>query len=117
MIAQNKLKDIQFSSDFNYERFKEAKSRTWSVGAWGQSTFSISHGLGYVPFFRLYIQFPSGRIYLGANGGNTYELSTGAQCDYIYADNNNIYVTMSENNGAGTISGNMYCDIYLERIN
>lgn len=115
-IADNKLKYIQFSSEFNYERFKETLTQAYSVGSFGQTTYTIPHNLGYRPFFRIFIVFPSGRLYLGVNGPATYEASSGAQCDNIKVDNTNFYVTMSENDGGGTISGTIYINVYEERL-
>lgn len=113
-INSSKYKDIGFSSQFDYQREFLSGSVNYSVSSFGVQTHTIAHGLEYNPFFRLFVLYPNGRYYSPAYGAAGYEASL--QVDSAYTDNNNLYVTVSENDGGGIISGTIYYKIYRRNV-
>ena len=114
-IPKTQYKKIQFSTEFNYQRQVISGTRSQALAAWNIRTITISHGLGYVPFFRLYVKMPSGKTYIAAAGASLYD--GGFQVEEFYADTNNLYITVSESSGSASGTVNFYYKIYEERVN
>lgn len=86
------------------------------ASAFATTTVTIPHNLGYVPYFRIWIKYPSGRTYYGNVGATSYEDSSFTQTEDIHADTTNLYVRMADGAGAGVGgSGTIYYRIYAEQ--
>lgn len=58
-MATNIL-NTQFSSEFRYEHISSKGHQTGAVvNSGGLTTFAIPHNLPYIPFVRIYINFPT----------------------------------------------------------
>ena len=105
---------LAFSADFRYERIALKTSKTFSLSAFGVTTVSIQHNLGYIPYIKSYYTYGDGKYYELYAGNRSYAIAgNGGQIDTAYADATNYYVEVSENNGS-PISGSIYCRIYAE---
>lgn len=117
MIAPDKYKHIAFSTLFNYERLAKSGSFDWSLpaAAYVTQTFSVAHNLGYRPYFKAWVKFPSGRIYVGSSTPNSYEPSSGVELDEVYATSTHLYFTIANFSGSVGGSGTIYYRVYEER--
>ena len=116
-IIPSQYKNIAFSSQFRYERVASKGQISYNLGTnpyYNYSLFTIPHNLGYIPFFRIFIQLPGSSIlFYKASGSSTYGLVGTYQIDEIYADANNLYVGIENyEDTAGT--GKIYYRIYEE---
>jgi hypothetical protein len=111
-IPTNRLKDIAFSTQFNYGKVGIRSHIDFNINTFESKTITISHGLGYRPFFRLWIQVPgSPRIYLMESGPTTFGNAPNMQIEGIGSDNTNIYVAFG-NYGGPLVNGRVYYRIY-----
>lgn len=108
---------LSFSSDFRYERVSLRGNRTFSVPSFGVTTLTIPHNLGYRPYFEAFYTYQNGKIYPFFAGPASYGIdgNTG-QADNAYTDATNLYLSMAEGSGAGTITGTVYYRIYEEQV-
>lgn len=106
-----------FDSQFRYERVYKRGSTPFSVAAFGVTTLTIPHNLGYVPYFKLWISYTTnGYIFDVASGPSSYGLGgNGGQTDSVKADSTNVYISVSESTGAGSIAGTVYYKIFAEK--
>lgn len=110
------LQNHAFNSEYRYERVNSLKGHIgFSLGAWGDTTFGITHNLGYIPYFKLWWQGANGRVFDLAAGPYSYGIAgDGLQVNDVHANTSQILVEMSENNGAAA-GGTIYYRIYEEQ--
>lgn len=117
-IPNANLAKVAFSTAFRYEQVRLRGNASYTMGTnafYNSTTVNIAHGLGYKPFFRIYIQFPgSTRFYQMETGPVTFGLVGSYQIANISSDNTNIVVQMESYNAAGG-SGLIYYRIYEEQ--
>jgi hypothetical protein len=116
-IPTANLSKITFSSAFRYENVHMKGSVTADVPntAFTIGTAVITHNLGYIPFYRVYIQFPGdSKIYAGSTGPTTFGLVSDYEVDTINADTTSLRVGLSKGTvGGGTFT--VYFRIYKEQ--
>ena len=116
-VSPSNYDKLAFSTQFRYQTISLRGSVNYSMGAdpyYNITTTTIRHGLGYKPYFRIYIKFPgSGRIYEMETGPGSYGLVNAYQIAGIGSDNTNITVQIESYNGAGG-TGTIYYRIYEE---
>lgn len=96
------------------ERIILKGSMSFSVGAFGIQTYTVSHGLGYIPYVKSFYTFGDGKYFRLFAGTASYALDgNGGQIDNEDIDSSNYSVSVSENNG-GPISGTIHYRIYAE---
>lgn len=114
-IPNNKLKDVSFSTQFDYSRPKLKGAYGFYLGQYGTVDLYIPHPLGYRPYFRLYMQLPgSGRVYHMESGPASYGLAGYTQVESIGSDGGSIHVRISDYGGTSG-NGVIYYRIYEDR--
>lgn len=110
---------VQFTSLYRYERVSSKGHQNFSIGTVYPASFplvTIPHGLGYVPYYMLYIQFGAGSYWPVFTGPLAYDFdSTGCSIVSHYADTSNIYVQLAGDTNGGIVTGNIYYRIYAEQ--
>jgi hypothetical protein len=115
-IPTNKLKDLAFSTQFRVEHVATKSHIDYTLAPFDFQTITIPHNLGYVPFFRLWVQFPgSSNLYYQASGPGTFALVGSFQIEDIYADTTNVYVRIADY-GGGSGNGKVYYRVYAEPL-
>lgn len=105
---------VAFSSAFRYERVATKGNKAFSVGAFGVTTYTVAHSLGYFPYYKAWYTYGDGKYFKIFAGTASFGIDgNGGQVDNVNVDNNNLNITISENSG-GTISGTIYYRIYAE---
>lgn len=109
---------LAFTSKFRYEQVQLHGSMPFSVTmAEFYKEFTITHNLGYTPFFRLWYDFGDGRVFELFAGPNSYNIAgNSAQVDNIYADGTKIVVAIDNFGSGPTVAGKIYWRIYQEQI-
>lgn len=117
-IPVSNYKHIAFSSKFRYLQVVNSGKVDYTIPstAFGNTIVTIPHSLDYPPYFRVWVKYPSGKIYSPMTGPSSYESSSGAEIEQLYADDNNLYIQIYNESGAATGgSGTIYYRIYSER--
>ena len=108
--------NLAFSSDFRYEHIAIKSHQPFSVSSFGDTTYTIPHNLGYIPYFKAWYTYGDGKYFQLFSGPVSYAIDgNGGQINNVYADTTNLYVEVSENNGS-PISGTIYYRIYAEPV-
>lgn len=112
MADNNKL---AFTSQFRYEQFVLRGSIPFSVTfAAGYAEFTITHNLGYIPFFRLWYDYGAAAKYECFSGPDSFGIAgNGGQIDTIIVDTSKILIGI-DNFAAPTVAGRIYYRIYKE---
>lgn len=116
---------LAFSSGFRYEHLATNASgaslknhAAYTIGASfpsNQPTVTIPHNLGYTPFFRVFIKYPTEtKIRVAINGSSGQSDDFNFEIQSLYADSTNLYIQVF---GAVTGSGTIYYRIYEESQN
>lgn len=117
----------EFASPFNYQKIATQGTADVSISAFGTTTFTIPHELGYVPTARVWFEpvasngstdAPTGEVWPLTsyeygdilNPVVTFFLETGG---YAYLDTVNLYIVLSDNSGSAT-SIPVYYRIYYD---
>ena len=107
---------LSFTSAFRYEYIHIKGSVAITTGSFLR-TITIPHNLGYTPYFKLWYQFNSGKIFSLFSGPSSYDLDGNSeQVDNIYADDYNLYVTLLDFTFGTGHSGTIYYRIYAEPV-
>jgi len=116
-IDPSKLKNIAFSSAFNYQEVKLKGSVLYTIAPYEfNKLVSIPHNLGYKPYFRLYFSLPgSGRIFSMIAGPGSYGLVGDYQVDGYNSTETHVNFQLS-NYGGGSGAGRVYYRIYENNI-
>lgn len=116
-IPTANLSKIAFSSAFRYENVYMKGTTTGEIAnpAFSIGTATITHNLGYTPFYRVFIQFPGdSKIYAGSTGPTTFGLVGSYEVISINADSTALRIGMSNDViGGGTFT--VYYRIYQEQ--
>lgn len=116
-LASNKYKDVAFSSNFRYQQVALRGHLDFTLGSdpfYNEVYLNIPHGLGYKPYFRLWLQFPgSTRIYQIETGTQTYGIVGAYQIEGVGSDTSNITVLVTSY-GASAGIGKLYWRIYKD---
>ncbi len=105
---------LVFNSALRYEYIASKGSIAFSVAAWALTTYSVTHNLGYEPFFKCFYTYGAGKYFKLFAGTSSYGIGgNGGQIDNVYVDTTKLYISVSENNGT-PISGTIYYRIYAE---
>ena len=108
------LSKLSFQSNSRYERISIKSHIGFSVAAFGATTYTIAHNLGYLPYVKAYYTYDNVKFFELFSGNRSYAMGgNGGQIDTAYVDTVNYYVKVSENSGAA-ISGTIYYRIYAE---
>lgn len=96
------------------ERIVLKSNIPFSIAAFGVQTYTIAHGLGYIPYVKSFYTFGDGKYFRLFAGTASYALDgNGGQIDNEEIDTTNYVITVSENNGS-PIGGIIYYRIYAE---
>lgn len=109
--------DIAFTSAYRYERV-ELKGNTALTGTFSSpTTATITHNLGYKPYFKMFYRYDSGRIIPMFAGAGSYDLGGNQiQVNSVNQDDNNIFVTFQslDFSSPPTVTATIYYRIYAE---
>lgn len=103
---------IAFSSDARYARLALKGSSNFSVSAFGITTVTVPHPLGYKPYYKLWYKIGTRYIQLFAGPANYDTGSSTDQAEDNYADTANVYANFSSTGSA--YNGTLYYRIYEE---
>ncbi len=119
----NNPDNLIFSSDYN--TLKYAISGTYAMTGTASMVATISHGLGYIPFFACYVnQFDSGVGTLPAVPGGTgqfnmveyFNLNSPLRAARAYVDANNLYLSFNSG-GVPSMTLIWYYKIFKNSLN
>lgn len=107
---------LNFSSAFRYERIALKGSSSFNIaGGVFNTTITIVHNLGYVPYFKLFYSFSSGKTFALFAGPDSYDIdSNQVQIADVSANATSIVVTI-DNYNVAAVSGSVYYRVYAEQ--
>lgn len=108
---------IAFSTSFNYENvvIKGTTVGTIGAGAFSLGSVNIAHNLGYIPFYRVFVQFPGDtKIYAASTGPGTNGLVGDFEIVTVNADDTYLNVGVSRDSAGGG-DFTVYYRIYKEQ--
>lgn len=105
-----------FTSTYRYEyvSLKNSVSISIAGGGFGTSVVTITHSLGYIPYYKIWIEYASGKKFRAFSGTGSYDIDgNGAQIDSIKATTSTLVINLS-NFAVAQVDGNLYYRIYAE---
>ncbi len=106
---------IAFSSAYRYERVSLKGSTAFTVagGGFGITTKTITHSLGYKPYFKAWYTY-GGKVFKLFAGTGSFNIdSNSGQIDNADVTSTTLVIVI-DNFGAPAISGTIYYRIYAE---
>jgi hypothetical protein len=111
------MTDLTKAAVYSPDRFEHIALKShvaFSVAAFGVQTYTVTHSLGYVPYFRGFYTYDNVEYFELFPGNSSYAIAgNGGQIDTIYITSTTLSIEVSENNGS-PISGTIYYRIYAE---
>lgn len=110
------LSKLSFYSGSRYERVALKSSQTFTVagGGFANTTVTISHNLGFKPYYKAWYSFGDGKYFQLFAGTSSFNLDgNNAQIDNVDVTTINLVVVV-DNFGVPAISGTIYYRIYAE---
>lgn len=107
---------ISFTSKYRYERVALKSSAAFSVagGGFATTTVTITHNLGYKPYYKGRYTYGSGKYFGLFAGTGSYDLDgNGGQIESIAVTTTTLVIVIG-NYGVPAISGTIYYRIYAE---
>ena len=105
-----------FTSVYRYEYVVQKSHAHFSIagGGFGSTTVTITHDLGYKPYFKAWITFASGKKFRIFSGTSSYDIDgNGVQVDSVNVTTTTLVVNLS-NFGVPAVTGIVYYRIYAE---
>lgn len=110
------LSKLSFDSANRYERIELKSHKDFSVagGGFANTTVTIPHNLGYMPYFKGYYTYGSGKIFQLFAGTDSFNLDgNSGQISNVSVSTTDLIIFI-ENFGAPAIAGTIYYRIYAE---
>lgn len=107
---------IAFSSPFRYERVALKGSSPFSIagGGFGITTVTITHNLGYRPYYKAWYTYGDGKYFRLFAGTGSFNIDgNSGQIDNANVTTTNLIIII-DNPGVPAISGTVYYRIYAE---
>lgn len=107
---------ISFSSAYRYERVVLKGSVGFNLPGsfFGITTVTVTHNLGYKPYFKARYTYGNGKYYDLYPGAGSFNIDgNSGQVDNVYPDSTNLVIEMA-NFGIPAISGTIYYRMYAE---
>ena len=103
-----------FSSKYRYERVVLKKTYSFTVSASSTSNVTISHGLSYVPFVKMFCDFGDSKMFPLFSSPSSYNIDGNSfEVDNVYVDSQDINLSF-ENDSSSSVTINVHIRVYAE---
>lgn len=106
-------KDFVFNSDFNYQKVLANEITSLSVPISG-ATYTYSHGLGYIPSARVWVEGKTGKWFPASNVQLQDHFTSGADFTATYYLTTTQLIVNLYNSSGSTATVNFVARVYLD---
>lgn len=111
------LSKLSATSTTRYEYVNSKSSMAFSVLPGGFPTYTVSHNLGYKPYYRAWYTYGNGVYHELFAGFDSYDIeSKGVQVAGVEMSDTAFSVTFDGATNPGTVTGTVYYRIYAEPV-